>query len=163
MLDAFIILTLMGVTLLIIAYRRGDNSHIKGFIEGKNMFKNVLPLLLLAFTIAGFIETLIPAETISTWLGEEAGWKGFFIGPAVGGLVQGGPFTFFPLFDAIFRDSIGTGTAIAMITGWGMLNVGHIPYELAFLGPRFVTLKIASCIAIPPLSGVLSHFLINIL
>ncbi len=157
--NAFIVLTLLGIILFYAAYRRKDGTHIKGLKTAKQMFLNVLPLLILAFFIAGLIETTIPAQTITAWLGDEAGWKGFFIGPAIGALIQGGPFTFFPLFDTVFQDNVGIGTAVAMITGWGMINVGHLPYEFAFMGPRFVILKLSICIGIPPLTGLLTHLI----
>ncbi len=155
MTSAYVVLSLMAAILFFVAYRQG--RHLEGLEEAKNMFLNVLPLLLLAFVMVGFISLLLPEETLQTWLGEESGWKGLIIGPAIGALVQGGPFAFFPLFDAVFRDSITTGTAVAMITAWGMINVGHLPYEFAFLGPRFVALKYSVYILLPSLSGFLAN------
>jgi len=155
--DAFVVLTVMAVGLMVVAYRQG--KHIEGLKEAKKMFFNVLPLLLFAFIIVGFINLLVPEEALKAWLGEESGWKGLIIGPAIGALVQGGPFAFFPLFDSVFRDNVTIGTAVAMITAWGMINVGHLPYELTFLGPRFVVLKYSIYIAIPTLVGLLANLL----
>lgn len=132
---------------------------MEGLITAKNMFLNVLPLLLFAFIIVGFIDLLLPKEALQAWLGGESGWRGLIIGPAVGALIQGGPFAFFPLFDTVFRDSVSIGTAVAMITAWGMINVGHLPYEFAFLGPRFVILKYSMYIALPSLAGLLANLL----
>jgi uncharacterized protein len=155
--NALVVLFLMAVVLLFVAYRQG--KHLEGLKEAKKMFFNVLPLLIFAFIIVGFIEVLLPKEALQAWLGEEAGWKGLIIGPAVGALVQGGPYAFFPLFGAVFRDTVSTGTAVAMITAWGMLNVGHLPYEFTFLGPRFVVLKYSIYIALPSLAGLLANIL----
>jgi len=156
MIDAFIVLLVMGAVLTAAAYRRKDGTNRRSIKTGWRMLVNVTPVLLLAFLIAGLIEVTVPAEAISYWLGEEAGWKGLIIGPAVGALIQGGPFAFFPLFSAVFQQTVGVGTAIAMITGWSMLNIGHLPYEFAFLGPRFVLLKLFVCIWVPPLTGFLA-------
>jgi len=157
MVNVFFLLLGMALVLFLVAHRRGDGTHRRGLITARTMFRNVLPMLVLAFTIAGLLRTVIPTEFISAWLGDEAGWKGFFIGPAIGMLIQGGPFAFFPFFEAVFKDSVGIGTAIAMITGWGMLNIGFLPFEFAFLGPKFVGLKLLSCVAVPPLSGLIAH------
>lgn len=157
MISAMALLALMAVVLLTAAYRQG--KHRQGLKTAWNMFLNVLPLLLLAFIIVGFINLLLPEEALAAWLGAEAGWKGLIVGPAIGALVQGGPFAFFPLFDAVFRNTVTTGTAVAMITAWGMINVGHLPYEFAFLGPRFVALKYCIYIALPSLAGLLAQFL----
>ncbi len=157
MTNALVVLSLIAIILLFVAYRQG--KHVEGLKEAKRMFLNVLPLLLFAFIIVGFIDILIPKEALQAWLGEESGWKGLIIGPAIGALIQGGPFAFFPLFNTVFRDSVTTGTAVAMITAWGMINIGHLPYEFTFLGPRFVTLKYSIYIAIPSLAGLLANLL----
>jgi len=155
--DALIALLFMAVILLFFAYRQGKITA--GFSEAARMFLNVLPLLVCAFIIVGFIDLLIPRELLQAWLGEESGWKGLIIGSAIGALIQGGPFAFFPFYDAVFRDSVATGTAVAMITAWGMINVGHLPYEFAFLGHRFVILKYCMYLAVPALAGLLANLI----
>ncbi len=157
MTDAFVVLSIMAIVLLFIAYRKG--KHIDGLKEAKNMFIKILPLLFFAFIIVGFIDLLLPKEALQTWLGYDSGWRGLIIGPVIGALIQGGPFAFFPLFDTVFRDSVTTGTAVAMITAWGMINIGHLPYEFSFLGPRFVILKYSIYIAVPSLAGLLANLL----
>jgi len=152
--NALIALLIMAIVLLFFALRQSKIAE--GFQEASRMFFNVLPLLICAFIIVGFIDLLIPKELLQVWLGEESGWKGLIIGPVVGALVQGGPYAFFPLYDAIFRDSVSTGTAVSMITAWGMINVGHLPYEFTFLGPRFVALKYCMYITVPTLAGLLA-------
>lgn len=157
MTNAFIVLSTMAMVLLFVAFRQ--HKHIIGLQTAKGMFLNVLPLLVCAFVIVGFISVLIPKEALQGLVGQSAGWKGLIIGPLVGALFQGGPFAFFPMYGAIFRDNVSTGTAVAMITAWGMINIGHVPYELTFLGSRFVVLKYAFYIALPSLSGLLASLL----
>ncbi len=155
--DAIIVLSLMAVLLLFFAYRQG--KHLEALKEGKKLLFAVLPLLLCAFILVGFMNILIPEKALQAWLGAESGWKGIIMGSVIGALVQGGPYAFFPLFDAIFRESITVGAAIAMITAWGMINVGHLPYEFTFLGTRFVALKYAIYLAVPFLVGLLANLL----
>jgi uncharacterized protein len=155
--NAFFVLAGLAGVLLFVAYRQ--HKHIVGLNEAKKMFLNVLPLLVFAFIIVGYISVLLPKESLQALVGESSGWKGLIIGPVVGALFQGGPFAFFPMYGAIFRDSVSTGTAVAMITAWGMINVGHLPYEFTFLGPRFVALKYCFYLAIPSLTGLLASLL----
>lgn len=157
MTNALYLLTIMAIILFIIAYRK--NKHMASIIEAQRMLRNVLPLLLLAFTIVGFIEVLVSEEALQNLLGAESGWRGLAIGPVIGALVQGGPFAFFPLFDSVFRDSVTVGTAVAMISAWGMINVGHLPYEFAFLGYRFVLLKYSIYILLPSLAGLIANLI----
>jgi len=155
--NALLVLSVMAAIFLYHAYRQG--RHLEALKEGKKLLFAVLPLLLCAFVLVGFMNILIPEKALQAWLGAESGWKGLLIGPAIGALVQGGPYAFFPLFDALFRESVTIGTAIAMITAWGMINVGHLPYEFTFLGPRFVMLKYALYLAVPSLAGLLANIL----
>lgn len=157
MTNAFITLSLMATILFVIAFRK--NKHRQSITTARKMLINILPLLLLAFTIVGFIEVLVPKEALQNWLGAESGWRGLVIGPLIGAVVQGGPFAFFPMFDSIFRDSVTTGTAVAMISAWGMINIGHLPYEFAFLGYRFVILKYSIYIFLPSLAGLIANLI----
>ncbi len=157
MTGAIIVLSLMAAILLFASYRQG--KHLESLKEAKKLFLTVLPLLLCAFVVVGFMNVLIPKETLLSWLGTESGWKGLIIGPLIGALIQGGPYAFFPMFGALFRESISIGPAVAMITAWGMINVGHLPYEFTFLGSRFVILKYAIYLAVPTLVGLLANLL----
>ena len=159
MTDALTVLLIMCALLLGIALKKQDGRVKRSGRTAFHMLVNVLPVLLIAFLIAGLIQVLLPSEAIAAWLGDEAGWKGLFIAPLAGALIQGGPFTFFPLFSSVFQQSMGVGASVAMITGWGMINVGHLPYEFAFLGPRFAALKYGICIGIPPLAGAAAQLL----
>ncbi len=155
--NALVILSLMTVIFVFIAYRQG--KHLESLKESKKLIITVLPILLCAFVVVGFMNILIPEKALQAWLGAKSGWKGLVIGPLIGALIQGGPYAFFPLFDAVFRESVTTGTAIAMISAWGMINVGHLPYEFTFLGHRFVILKYAIYLAVPSLAGLLANIL----
>jgi len=157
MTSAFVLMGLMAAALMVAAQRRGRVRE--GLITSWRMFMGVLPLLVLAFVLVGFIQVLLPRETLHTWMGEEAGWKGLLLGTGIGALIQGGPYGFFPLFGSVFRDNVSTGTAVAMITAWGMINVGHLPYEMAFLGHRFVVLKYSLYLFLPPLAGLLAQMI----
>lgn len=157
MINALIILSLAAVILLFVAYRQG--KFLISLKEAKKLFLATLPLLLCAFVVVGFMNILIPEKALQAWLGAESGWRGIVIGPLIGALIQGGPYAFFPLFDAVFRESVTIGTAISMITAWGMINVGHLPYEFTFLGSRFVILKYAIYITVPSLAGLLADLL----
>ena len=59
---ALAVLFIMTITLFITAYRRGDGSHIRGLRIGKNMFMGIVPLLIIAFIIAGNIVRLFQPD-----------------------------------------------------------------------------------------------------
>ncbi|MBO8128673.1 MAG: permease [Peptococcaceae bacterium] len=159
MITTIIILFLMFIVLFVIAYRKGDGSHLKGLKTGAHMFKGIIPLLLLAFLLSGLIEVAIPPELIQSWLGDQAGFKGIFISTLVGALIPGGPYVSFPIIAAIFNAGAGIGTAVALITGWALLGVGQLPFEAALVGPRFMITRLSLVFIVPPLAGLIAQAL----
>ena len=102
-------LLVMTLALFIESFRRRDNSHIRGLMIGKNMLVGIIPLLILAFVVAGLVQVAIPPEIIRSWLGDESGWRGIFIGTLVGALITAGPYIAFPIIAAIFHAGAGIG------------------------------------------------------
>ncbi|MBW2609497.1 MAG: permease [Deltaproteobacteria bacterium] len=156
---AFCVLLIMTVTLMTIAYRRGDGSLVRGLKAGRGMLMGTIPLFLLAFPLAGLIQVAIPADLIRSWLGQEAGWNGIFIGSIAGTLIPGGPYVAFPIIAAIINTGASIGTAVAFITGWAMLTIMQMPYELTFIGIRFMTIRIISMLIVPPIAGIAAQWL----
>ncbi|MBO8168678.1 MAG: permease [Thermoanaerobacteraceae bacterium] len=150
------ILIVMALILFIIAYRRRDGSHLKAVDTGRKMLVNLLPLLLFAFVVSGMLQVAVPAQLIQNWLGEGAGFKGILIGGAGGALIPGGPYVSFPIIASIFQAGAGLGTAVAFVTGWAMLGIGQLPFELAIMGPRFMFVRLSLVFLTPFIAGWLA-------
>ena len=145
--------------LAIIAYIQGGNRHIAGLTTGTKMMLPVLPALLCAFIIAGYMRVLIPPVAIKEWLGQEAGFRGIALG-YLGGLVTfGGPFVTFPVAASLYSAGASVSTVTAYITSWALWGGGIIFYELAILGPRLFTIRITACIIFPLLAAVVAGYL----
>ncbi len=89
---------LIVATLLVIAaFIQGGMSQVtRGFMISGQRLLEVMPIVLIAFLVAGLVSVSIPKTIVSRWLGPEAGWKGPFLGSLVGAMVPGGPFFFLP-------------------------------------------------------------------
>src|SRR5262245_2743307 len=83
------------LVLAVTAYLKGGERHILGVIEAIKMILLVLPTLIGAFLIAGYIRVLMPEDVVREWLGEDSGLKGVLIGYLAGTLTFGGPFISF--------------------------------------------------------------------
>lgn len=159
MIISLIVLLVMAATLFTVAYRRKDGSHIRGLKAGKKMFTSLIPLLLMAFMIAGLIQVAIPPEIIRSWLGEEAGLRGILIGTVAGALIPGGPYVSLPIIAAIYHAGASIGTAVSIITGWALLGVGQLPFELALIGPRFMAVRLITVFTVPPIAGIAAQYI----
>ncbi|MFZ0451583.1 MAG: permease [Desulfatiglandaceae bacterium] len=153
MIPAFAVLAVFALALLIVAARRGDGSARKAIRLGTDMMVKVIPLLLLAFILAGMLHSALPPRLIREWLGQHAGLRGVLIGGVCGALIPGGPYIAFPIISAVYKAGAGISTVIAFVTGWAMMGVGKIPFELAFMGTRFTLLRILLFLVFPFLAG----------
>ncbi len=110
----------LTLALALTAYLQGGNRHIAGLTVGMKMLLSVLPALLCAFFISGYIQVLLPETVIQEWLSREAGFKGIVVGYLAGVLTFGGPFVSFPLAASLYSAGASVATVTAFITSWAL-------------------------------------------
>lgn len=68
-----VVLIILALVFALIAYLQGGNRHILGFTQGSKMLLTILPAVVCASLIAGYIQILLPETVIQSWLGKESG------------------------------------------------------------------------------------------
>ena len=158
MIFAIIFLALMFMGLLLASVKKqGWRGAGKSLTSGYRVWVAIIPLLLLAFLAAGFLEVTVPPDLIRGWVGESSGIRGYLIGFLTGALLPGGPYVTFPIIGAVFRAGAGLGPVVTMITAWSTMGVSLIIFELAFLGPRFTIIRFAVMFWAPIVAGLISQ------
>jgi uncharacterized membrane protein YraQ (UPF0718 family) len=147
------IMAIIAAALVGIGYLKGEGQHIKGLSAGLGMIVPTLPLILVAFIVAGMMQALIPKALVLRWLGAEAGWRGIAIGAVAGAFTPGGPFTSFPIAAGLIKSGACIGSVVAFLTGWLLLAVTRIPLEIGLLGWRVVVARIGATFFVPFLAG----------
>ena len=136
---------------------RGMAGLREGVREGGGLFLSVLPNLLVGFTLAGFIQVLVPQDFIVKFIGEGSGLRGLLAGTVAGALTPGGPFTHFPILASFLAKGAAVGPVSAYIASWALLGVFRIAiWELPILGPHLVMARVAACFLVPPLVGAVT-------
>lgn len=138
------------------AYQQGLAAE--GLRQTTVLLKQVAPVLLPAFLLAGMVGALVPAETLSRLLGSEAGMRGILIGAAAGALTPGGPFLAFPLLALLLEGGASVGAVSAYLTSWALLGVHRmLAFEIPILGWRFVAVRVAASLLMPICVGWLAQ------
>ena len=83
-----IVVYAVALVLAVAAYLKGENRHILGITEAIKTLLPVLPTLVGAYLIAGYVRVLLPESVIREWLGEESGLKGVLVGYLAGTLTS---------------------------------------------------------------------------
>lgn len=157
MLIPTLVMAVLAVILLIIGYSKGEGQHIAGLKSAMKMTVDVLPLLVFAFIMAGMIQTLLPQELLSKWIGEESGIRGIIIGTVAGGITPGGPYVSLPLAAGFLRAGAGIGTMVAFVTAWSLWAVARLPMEIGVMGWKFTFIRLVCTFFFPPIAGFLAQ------
>lgn len=151
------VFALMAAVLSWIAWQRGPAVFVGGWKAGLELFLTLLPLLVFSLGISGLVQALIPKEQAAQWIGQEAGWRGIWIGSLAGILAPGGPMIVFPMAAVLLNTGAGLGTLVAYVTAWSMWGARIILLESALISPRFALFRFLSCVFVPPLAGAIAH------
>ena len=147
-------MALVAAILALTAFLQGGLPLVgRGFLLGGQTFVGIIPLLIIAFIIAGLVSIIIPQNMVSRWLGPEAGWKGPLLGSLMGALVPGGPFFFYPLMATLIASGANVGTMISFVAAKTLWNVGRIPIEIAFVGLELTVIRFLITFALPIVAG----------
>lgn len=149
------LLALLAVLIVVAARRRLDAGPIaKRFAE---QFLKLVPRMLCALIAAGFIAELIPKQTISGYLGADAGLLALPVAAAAGLLIPAGPVIAFAIAAVFAKSGASTGALVAFVTSWSVFAAHRILiYEVPLIGASFLRLRILSVLAMPLLAGGLA-------
>lgn len=127
---------------------------VKRFVE---QFFKLVPRMLCALVAAGFIAELIPKQTISSYLGADAGFSALPVAAAVGLMIPAGPVITFAIAAVFAKAGASTAALVTFITSWSLFAAHRILiYEVPLVGTSFLRLRIVSVTVLPFLAGGLA-------
>jgi uncharacterized membrane protein YraQ (UPF0718 family) len=156
---AFFSMLAMSVILGAIAYHQSPQLPVQAIRSGGGLLLRLLPVLILAFFVAGLVEVLLPKELLTKWVGAESGFKGILIGTCLGALAPGGPFIQFPIVAAMFKAGAHIGPLIAYLSAWALIGVNRvIAFEIPLLGFQITFTRLICSFVFPIIIGYLAKF-----
>lgn len=156
--NTWIMLGILILLAIIVWFLHGRAEVFQGLKEGIFTLKNVWILLILALGIAGLLKVIIPGEVISDYLGPDSGMRGILIGWGFGAVLPGAPYTILPLAATLLDSGAGIGAVMTMVLSASIgVAITRIPYEIAFIGWKFVVVRLVSCLIFPILGGLIAN------
>jgi uncharacterized membrane protein YraQ (UPF0718 family) len=154
------ILLALTVGALVYAYTRRPSLAADGLRSGGRLLQGVAPELILGFALAGLVDVLVPSATMVRWLGGESTGRGILIGWAVGLLIPGGPYVFFPVVAALFRQGVAPAPLLTLIAAKTLVSpIRMLTYEAPVLGWPLTLARLIPGLLVPPLVGLLGGLL----
>jgi len=161
MVIATVIMGVLAIILVSVGYYKGGGEHVLGLKSAMNMTIQILPLVILAFIVAGMIQTLVSHEFLSKWIGKGSGIRGILIGTVAGSLTPGGPYVSLPIAAGLLRSGASVGTTVAFLTGWSLWAFGRLPLEVGIMGWKFTLIRMVSTFLFPPIAGLIANRLFS--
>jgi uncharacterized membrane protein YraQ (UPF0718 family) len=142
-----------GVALAVVYFKSPEAAN-RGLSATGSLMLEITPRMIAAFTLAGLFQALVPQEVIVGWMGHGSGFKGILIGMSLGGITPGGPMTHFPVIASLFKMGVGIGPLVAYLSAWSLFGLQRvIMWEIPFLGPKVVAIRIAVSFLFPLVAG----------
>lgn len=120
----------------------------------------LVPLLVVIFLLAGFVEVLVPRDLVARWLSDAAGLRGLLVAWVAGVITPGGGPVGLPIAAALIRAGAGVGVVVTYVTSMSLLSFVRVPLEIGIYGPRLTALRVASCVVLPLLAGAIAQLLV---
>ena len=154
------IMTAAAVILLLAVYAKSPAAAQKGLNAAGSLLLEITPRMIAAFTLAGLFQALVPQELIVRWMGHDSGWRGLLIGMSLGGVTPGGPMTHFPVIASLYKMGVGVGPLVAYLSAWSLFGLQRvIMWEIPFLGPKIVAIRVAVSLLFPFFAGWLCEMI----
>lgn len=145
-------------------WRRDPPAIASGARFAFGTLKSVLPVMILALPMAGFLTVLVPERFAAVLFGAETGLRGHLLATVVGAFIPGGPFVSFPIVLALWNSGAGAPQMVTLISAWSVLAINRvIVWEAPLMGWRFVWLRLLTGFWLPLASGLIAEALLALL
>jgi uncharacterized membrane protein YraQ (UPF0718 family) len=155
-----IVMMSAALIMLAIVYYKSPAAANKGLNATGSLILEITPRMIAAFLLAGLFQAVVPQELIVRWMGHGAGFRGLLVGMTLGGITPGGPMTHFPVIASFYKMGVGVGPLVAYLTAWSLFGMQRIiMWEIPFLGPKVVAIRVAVSFLFPLVAGWLCEWL----
>lgn len=140
-----------------------DKSLKEAFTISWKQGIRVLPVVLPAAFIAGFLAELLPQEIVSSLIGAESGLLGLALAAIAGSLLPTGPMVVLPVAAGLMQADAGLAQVLTLYNAWTLVNIQRfILWERPLVGDSLAVRRYAGGLIALPIA-VLSSVVIGML
>ena len=156
---SFQIFAVLAVAAGVLCYfLMGGDVVLQSLRDDASMVAYLLPKLVGAVLIAGFIQELLPPGFFGRYMGEENGVKGMAIATVAGTVTPGGPMTSFPFVTLLRATGTGIGSLVAYVTAWTTMGLQRVlMWEVPLMGAEFAIIRFVASMPLAIIAGMLAR------
>lgn len=149
------VLALAAVSGAAVLWLKGPERFAEILLRDIGFSLALLPKIAAGVLVASAMPFLLPRKRVLALIGPESGVRGLAIAMAAGAVFPGGPSVTYPLTIGLMAAGADLGAGVALVSGWVLLGLNRtLIWELSFLPPEFVALRVALSLPAPILLGV---------
>lgn len=114
---------------------------VKSVQNSAYYLKEMLMIMPVIFVLTALLDTWVPTETISRFLGKEAKSKGTFVAFVIGSVSAGPIYAGFPFCYTLYRKGASIQNVVIMLSAWAVVKLPMLLNEAKFLGGAFMALR----------------------
>lgn len=135
------ILWITGAAALLVSLIADRRKTWKGVRTGLRMFLRILPDFLIVLVAASLFLSLVPESTLSHWIGQGSGLRGFMAAALTGSVALIPGFIAFPLAAVLLKSGASVASVAVFITTLMMVGIFTLPVEKRYFGWRTSLLR----------------------
>jgi len=136
----------------------GPETFHHAVSEDVRQLVSILPRVIAALTLAGFLWILMPRDKFSKLVGRYRGMSGLILAEIAGIITPGGPSAAFPFLAIIGRAGADRGILVCYITSWALLGIQRVVvWDLPFMGADVTTTRFLVSLPLPILAGLIAQ------
>lgn len=156
------LLLLAGTLLVLCGLAAAQGVFVDGLSRASRTFLAMLPILVVAFLLAGMAEALLPPGFVERWLSDAAGARGFVVAWIAGALTPAGGLLGMPLAAGLLKAGAGVGVLVTYLTSMALLPLLRVPMEVGIYGGRLALLRIAASCLLPLVAGLIAQAIVRL-
>lgn len=130
------IMLLIVVSLYLLTALFDPESGYEALQQSFDVFKTILPILVVVLFLMTFINSFIQPQKISQYLGKKSGSKGWFIA-VLGGLLSHGPgYLWYPILSDLREHGVKNGLIVAFFYARS-IKIPWLPMMASYFGIAF--------------------------
>jgi len=154
-----IYLLLIGTAYVLLLLKNRQKAVEALQIARESLLK-LLPLLIAVFGLVGLFQEFLPAQLVSSWLGESSGLMALLLGSTAGAVAIGPPLAAYPLAGSLLAAGAWPPAIAAFILSWISIGLITLPFEAQVFGSRFALLRNGISFVAAMLCGLLLGMLL---
>jgi uncharacterized membrane protein YraQ (UPF0718 family) len=136
----------------------GQELFTEALANDVRQLLGIMPRVVAALTLAGFIWILMPRDRFSQLVGRYKGFTGLVLAEIAGIITPGGPASAFPFLAIIGRAGADRGIMITYISSWALLGVQRLlVWDLPFMGAEITATRFLVSLPLPIIAGLIAQ------